>query len=511
MLGDPALKDANREEWPTLVQKFLLLRPNQAPLGICSQQALCCLKAISDRFEEITFHSRLFHISCATVKTKSFFRLRSRMGTGYEGCVCDASVTVRKWTTADLDEEQKRCVFHYRSRYRRKLDMTAANEWEPRPKIADDDDAGRCGGKKKDISPSAEDSHVLSSLSFIRKLADPSAVETGEEVNIDRAAPVPSYTQVSCSHTAGQMRPDAANDARNEDYSNRNCDNGVPSETLVVSFGRPLPLQIRLPDRAPNFCGRQDILESLRAYFSHQAGTTPPRTTMLTKQTAAILTGMPGIRKTAIAREYVHHHGRHFSSIMWVQASHRQSIAQSFHEIAYALELLESHKKHSHLQIHARVTSWLQENKSDWLLNFDDADDLEVLRAYIPRCDHGNILVTSRSPDLDLFPSSSLLEFCVHPLSEEEVSELVHAITGLPREQVQDLGLVHLLGGNPLAVRMVGKALQNESQSRLSRLNDLEGGVMDSLSEFPGLMRLRKQYWLQSTSTTLLTACFNLD
>ncbi|RAH81763.1 hypothetical protein BO86DRAFT_399599 [Aspergillus japonicus CBS 114.51] len=232
---------------------------------------------------------------------------------------------------------------------------------------------------------------------------------------------------------------------------------------------------------------------------------------MLTKQRAAILTGMPGIGKTAIAREYVHHHGRHFSSIMWVQASHRQSIAQSFHEIADALELLGSHKKDSHLQSHARLTSWLQENKSDWLLIFDDADDLEDLRAYIPRCDHGNILVTSRSTDPDLLPSSSLVESCVNSFGEEEVSELVHAITGLPREQVQDLGLVHLLGGNPLAVRMVGKALQNESQPRLSRRNDLEGGVMESLSELPGLMRLRKQHRLQSASTTLLTACLNID
>ncbi|RAH69303.1 NB-ARC and TPR domain protein [Aspergillus aculeatinus CBS 121060] len=233
--------------------------------------------------------------------------------------------------------------------------------------------------------------------------------------------------------------------------------------------------------------------------------------TMIPRQRAAILTGMPGIGKTAVAREYVHHHGRHFSSIMWVQASHRQSIAQSFHEIAYALELLESHKKHSHLQSHARLTSWLQENKSEWLLIFDDADNLGALQAYIPRCDHGNILVTSRSPDLDLLPRSSLVEFFVNPLSEEEGSELVHTITGLPREQVQDLGLVRLLGGNPLAVSMVGKALQNKSQFHSSRRNDLEGGVTHSLSEHLGLMRLRKQYRLHSTSTTLLTACLNID
>ncbi|OJJ96991.1 hypothetical protein ASPACDRAFT_63298 [Aspergillus aculeatus ATCC 16872] len=591
MIGDPILKDANREQWPTFVHKFLLLSSNQAPLTICSQQALCCLKAISDRFEDINFHSRLFHISSATVKTKSFFRLRTRTGTRYEGCVCDASVTVRKWTTADLDEnlsedegEQKRCVFHHQSRYRRKLDMIAANEWEPRPKIRDGD-AGENDGKAGDMSSSRENAHVfpvtsmqerlaienantgahtegmhvyppldnterithavpypstaecdthqpaepsptntLQSAILIRKPADLSTDETGEEVNIYRAAPATSCAQVRYSHTPSEKRgtmtpnctdidldpPNAANNARNEDHSNHNGDNGVPSEMPVASSGRPLPSQIRLPDRTPNFCGRHGILGSLRAYFQDQAETTPPLA-MLARPRAAILTGMPGIGKTAIAREYVHHHGRHFSSIMWVQASHRQSIAQSFHEIAYALELLESHKIHSHLQSHARLTSWLQENKSEWLLIFDDADNLEALRAYIPRCDHGNILVTSRSPDVELLPGNSLVEFWVSPLSEEEGSELVHTITGLPREQVQDLDLVRLLGGNPLAVSIVGKALQNESQFHSSRHNDLEGDVMNSLSGHPGLMRLRKQYRLHSTSTTLLTACLNID
>ncbi|KAJ5728438.1 hypothetical protein N7493_004768 [Penicillium malachiteum] len=135
MIGDPTLKDANREEWSSLVRKFLLLFSNQLPSEICCGQAVYCMKVISDRFEEITMYSRLFHISSSSVKSKPFFR---RSETKYEGCVCDASVTVRKWTTADLDEvlsgdegEQKQCVFHRQSKYHRKLDMIAANQWEP--------------------------------------------------------------------------------------------------------------------------------------------------------------------------------------------------------------------------------------------------------------------------------------------------------------------------------------------------------------------------------------------
>jgi hypothetical protein len=46
----------------------------------------------------------------------------------------------------------------------------------------------------------------------------------------------------------------------------------------------------------------------------------------------------------------------------------------------------------------------------DWFIIFDNADDPEVdISQFIPQCDHGNILITSRDPSLEsLAPQSSL-------------------------------------------------------------------------------------------------------
>ncbi|PYH46396.1 uncharacterized protein BP01DRAFT_381450 [Aspergillus saccharolyticus JOP 1030-1] len=548
MVGDPKLKDANREEWSMLVQRFLLLSPSRHPLDICSQQALHCLKAISDRFEEITVYSRLFHITSETIKAKRFYCLRSRTGARFEGCVCDASFTVRKWTTADLDEdmsedegEQKRCVFHLESRHRRKLDLIAANAWDPRPRIGND-----AWGSTADVTPSAgveagasfvsaePNSSVTAiescssadhsnfvdhsktsdepiPLSEAGRIPSMMSVCSGSEFDLHQAAKLPcrdtllsacSIADSKCSlqfHPAEEIyspgsaevtpyRQNSGNHSTDDlpekmpyNESNARATGPKPYSPLIdatrvkhntfikdtsgTNSGRPLPLQMRLPDRAPNFCGRQDILESLRAFFTQDLETSPEIVGTLHSQKVAILTGVPGIGKTAVAREYVHHNGLQFSSIMWIQASHRQSIAESFHETAFALQLIEGRTKHTHAQSQAKLMSWLRETRSNWLLIFDDADDLSAVRRYIPRCGHGNILITSRSTDLSLLSNAAINELSVNPLSEEEESELFHDITGLGQEQIELLGLRRLSGGNPLASSMIARAMKTEAQS----------------------------------------------
>ncbi|KAJ5609099.1 hypothetical protein N7528_009666 [Penicillium herquei] len=540
MVGDPKLTDANREEWPSLVRKFLLLSSKKIPREICSQQALYCLKAISDRFEEITMYSRLFDISSSSLKSKSFFR---RDETQYEGCVCDGSVTVRKWTTADLDEdlsgdegEQKKCVFHPRSKYRRKLDMIAANKWEPRPSITQTDIRpvesleehhflSEPRSIPSEVLPLLDDSvsshptvdyeshSTISSEDSTIEIQVESSVESNEPEEIDGentrcSTPNKDKMPENISRRITDPKATGSEAISGVNYDTNDRDDEIKEDTLGRASGRPLPLQIRLPDLLPNFCGREGILESLRSYFSPEEET-GQQVTKLREQKAAILTGTLGIGKTAVAREYVRRHGLQFSSVMWVQASHRQSIAQSFHEIAFALNLIEGHKEHSHAQSRARLTEWLTETKSDWLLIFDDADVIDSVITYLPCCDHGNVLITSRSADSSLLPGSSLTEFQVTPFSEEEEVELVHAITGLSQEEIKDLGLVNLFGGNPLSLTtVIAGAIQTGSQFRTK--NDLRDGFVKGLNDITSAISRLKQHQIPLQTTGLLGSCVEM-
>ena len=41
---------------------------------------------------------------------------------------------------------------------------------------------------------------------------------------------------------------------------------------------------------------------------------------------------------------------------------------------------------------------WLRSHRENWVMIFDNADDTSVnLGKYIPRCDHGNVIITTRN------------------------------------------------------------------------------------------------------------------
>jgi hypothetical protein len=50
---------------------------------------------------------------------------------------------------------------------------------------------------------------------------------------------------------------------------------------------------------------------------------------------------------------------------------------------------------------------WLTSKVEEWLLFFDNADDPSIdLNDFIPQCNHGNIIITSRNPGLYVYAGS---------------------------------------------------------------------------------------------------------
>ncbi|KAJ7099176.1 hypothetical protein C8R44DRAFT_583924, partial [Mycena epipterygia] len=73
---------------------------------------------------------------------------------------------------------------------------------------------------------------------------------------------------------------------------------------------------------------------------------------------------------------------------------------------------------------------WLRSKQDEWLLFFDNADDPKInLNDYFPKCDHGNILITSRNPGL-----------CVYAGAYSLVSDMeeIDAVDLLLRSAVMD-------------------------------------------------------------------------
>lgn len=134
-----------------------------------------------------------------------------------------------------------------------------------------------------------------------------------------------------------------------------------------------------------------------------------------------VLHGLGGIGKTQLAVAYTRRHKTLYSAIFWIDASSDDSIQLSFVEVAR--QILDQHpstamlasldmESNPALAVKA-VISWLSLSRNiRWLLVYDNYDSPKIaehqdpgavdLRQYIPHCDHGSILITTLSSEVDL-------------------------------------------------------------------------------------------------------------
>jgi hypothetical protein len=135
----------------------------------------------------------------------------------------------------------------------------------------------------------------------------------------------------------------------------------------------------------------------------------------------AVLHGLGGIGKTQLAVAYLHQHKRWYSAIFWIDASSDDSIMLGLNHVAR--QILRHHPSTAALasidlegspaRVAEAVMLWLSlRGNTKWLVVYDNYDkpnvsgstspDVVDLSQHIPDCDHGSILVTTRSSRVDL-------------------------------------------------------------------------------------------------------------
>ncbi|KAJ7704675.1 hypothetical protein B0H16DRAFT_710753 [Mycena metata] len=133
------------------------------------------------------------------------------------------------------------------------------------------------------------------------------------------------------------------------------------------------------------FCGRQDILDKMHHFFSDTGG-----------QHIYVLYGLGGAGKTQIALKFIEESS--FSNVFLVDTSKIETIETALKSIASVGDSAQD------------ALGWFQSNHNKWLLFFDNADDPKInLHDFIPKCNHGNILITSRNPELRSYGAHTLV------------------------------------------------------------------------------------------------------
>jgi tetratricopeptide (TPR) repeat protein len=153
-------------------------------------------------------------------------------------------------------------------------------------------------------------------------------------------------------------------------------------------MGRPQVPIWNIPyQRNPLFTGREEVLKNLSEAL--KAG----KTAAIAQPQA--ISGLGGIGKTQTAVEYAYRHQDHYKAILWVKAETEASINADFVTLAILLDLPEMQEQDQRKIVDA-VKYWFQEH-TDWLLIFDNADDIAMVRGFIPVGSKGHILLTTRA------------------------------------------------------------------------------------------------------------------
>jgi tetratricopeptide (TPR) repeat protein len=155
---------------------------------------------------------------------------------------------------------------------------------------------------------------------------------------------------------------------------------GPSLEAAPSVAGREMALS-NLPERNPFFTGREDVLTRVQEALAIQG--------------RAALSGLGGIGKTQTAVEYAHRRSDEYDYILWITAHSREALVSGYVMGAGLLNLPEAATQDQTVAVNA-VKGWLSSNQR-WLLILDNADDLKMVREFIPHEKNGHVLLTTRA------------------------------------------------------------------------------------------------------------------
>lgn len=225
---------------------------------------------------------------------------------------------------------------------------------------------------------------------------------------------------------------------------------------LAPYWSVPLP-------RNPYFTGREEILEMVHA----QLGT--DRAVALTHSSA--LHGLGGVGKTQIALEYAYRHALSYHAIFWIGAETAEQIVASLLRVAETLQLPERTDQDQH-HVVAGVQRWFTTH-SQWLLIWDNVEDLALFERFLPSVRAGAILLTTRrqalgtlAQGLDLLPMEQeegilFLLRRAKVLEAEARGEHIRQLAAQKSSQYAAAAeLVMVMGGLPLALDQAGAYIE---------------------------------------------------
>lgn len=219
----------------------------------------------------------------------------------------------------------------------------------------------------------------------------------------------------------------------------------APKPPFPAPAAGPVLATHNLPFANPDFVGREPILTELRCLLTSGRGPA------VLSQT---ISGLGGVGKTQAALAYGYRHLADYTLVWWLRAEDAATLAADFTTLAEPLGLDPAAADQAKLI--ASIRAALQARES-WLLVFDNVEEPELLRGFLPSTGQGHALITSRRTDWQGI--AKVLE-----LKAMEEGEALQLLTGRPdpntlsaAERTEAKAVAAELGYLPLALAQHGR------------------------------------------------------
>jgi Flp pilus assembly protein TadD len=190
---------------------------------------------------------------------------------------------------------------------------------------------------------------------------------------------------------------------------------------------------------------------------------------LLSSHSKVALTGRGGVGKTRMALHYAHTQRQKYPFIFWIAAASKASFEDSLGQLADKLNADPMLKQAEKI---AFVKAWLEGHR-DWLMIFDNADDMQeitapLLQGVLPVALQGKILFTTQINTAN-FTSYTLKVECLNDVDGAEF--LIKRIAVDKQATAEEMGaakaISKTLGGLPLALAQAAAYIA-ETQCSLS-------------------------------------------
>ena len=573
MVGDPDLNSSNRSEWISLISKCLPCKTVPKHLD-CSEDARC-LQHVACCFEEFTLHSTLFQLSCtAETKRKRFLKFHAED----HRCIYSANMTVRMWTTTNEEVtvphgegDKKNCAFYPKSPlYNHLLSipnsvaqysipgtleplavLEAQQQDSPKAHssidelaedLASNEPASPRGTYPTGPSISATDAVPIATVekaSGTKTISNKSVEDEAQSVdhgdqhsdpeirqpdNLSLVATKEPENWSSDDSKVGSLGLTSSEKARHQGLVNDTAQQHVSHSSPVRESSR-IPLRspffyMQVPKRDAKFFGREELLNSLQSILTPTSVPTNDNSAKLDSGVIIVLHGAPGVGKSAITVALTYRTQAAFDNVFWLRANNNLHLAQSYHQAATSLGLVQDRGDHNHENSRHKFIDWLSTTCSKWLLVFDDVDELQILLDFMPRRRHGSIIVTSRQTSqvgLDIKDDQCLHSFQVDPFNVEDATDFIRTLApcalgaaGIAADTSTLTAIARNCGYLPLTLRRVGTLINRLGSMKeaisIGKIGQLASCLLASEYSHPLI-----EGDLSTTSSALLNVITFLD